>query len=213
MAKAGAEDTATWDALQDALTRLGEIYASPDYAWEWLFPLIADRRVRHRTADGRSDGFRGGDRRALTVTGSDVSRVEVVGSGPDEAPMLSTVVLRGVRVAREDIARWCPEYGATSAPTPPSSGAAPPDVLSLRPSEAELRALPMQQQVFWTIVNRRFRDDETLALAAPGTVKRQVDLDWDAVRGELFLGCAEGPPAWKTVKSWLGWHRKLDPPR
>jgi hypothetical protein len=118
-----------------------------------------------------------------------------------------------MRVAHADVARECPEYGATSAPTPSPSGGAPLDVLSLRPRETELRALPMKQRIFWTIVNRRFPDDEALARATPTTVKEQVDLGWTAVRGELFAGCAEGPPVRKTIKDWLSRYRKLDPPR
>jgi hypothetical protein len=223
MAKAGAEDTATWDRLEDALARLGEIFASPGYALEWLLTRIIDGRVRWRSADEAPPGSFTGSWRDFEVRGSDVSRsgeflhvprkATDTGLAGDALGFGPRVTVRGVRVAHEDIARECPEYGAASAPTPSPSGAAPLDVLGLRPREAELRALPMQQRIFWTIVNRRFPDDETLALATPGTVRRQVDLDWAAVRGELFPGCAEGPPAWKTAKSWLGQYRKLDPPR
>jgi hypothetical protein len=111
MARAASEDTTTWDTLEDALAWLGAIFASPDYAREWLFPLIADRRVRHRAADRVPDGFDW----KVSVAGSDVSKTEVA-RGPGAA-LLDTVTVRGVRVAREDIARECPEYGAASAPS------------------------------------------------------------------------------------------------
>jgi hypothetical protein len=223
MAKAASEDTAPWDTLQDALARLGEVFASPGYALEWLLTRIIDGRVRWRSADEAPAGFFAGSWRDFGVCGSDVSKSGEFFNVPPNATDTSLaggafgfgprVAVRGVRVAHEDIARECPEYGAASAPTPSPSGGAPLDGLSLRPREAELRALPMRQQIFWAIVDRRIPGDGTLALATPATVKRQVDLDWIAVRGELFPGCAEGPPAWKTVKSWLSRYKKPDPPR
>jgi hypothetical protein len=209
MAKAASEDTATWDALEDALARLGEIFASPDYAWEWLFKRVADERVRHRAADETPPGFWSKSREQYSRAGSDVSKPEVA-RGPGAA-LLDTVTLRGVRVAREDVARYCPQYGAASVPAPSPSEPAPPEPgLSLRPRAAELRALPLRQQIFWAIVNRRYPGDETLARVAPATVETQARLDWVAARDELFPGCAEGAPSYKTVRDWLYRYRELD---
>jgi hypothetical protein len=223
MAKAASEDTAPWDTLQDALARLGEIFASPGYALEWLLTRIIDGRVRWRSADEAPAGFFAGSWRDLEVCGSDVSKSGKFFNIPPKATDTGLaggafgfgprVAVRGVRVAHGDIARECPEYGAASAPAPSPSEGAPPDVPSPRPREAELRALPMKQQIFWTIVNRRIPDDGILALATPTAVEKHVDLDWAAVRGELFPGCAEAPPAWKTIKSWLSRYKKLGPPR
>jgi hypothetical protein len=131
MAKAGAEDTATWDTLQDALARLGEVFASPDYAREWLLTRIIDRRIRQRSIDEAPASFWTGSWRDFEVRGSDVSKggeflhvprkATDAGLAGDALGFGPRVTVRGVFVAREGIARECPEYGAAPAPGKPVS--------------------------------------------------------------------------------------------